>query len=120
MTKEEKDYRDICCDMTDQVFALASRVAALAVKRGVPYRLACHAVKVALYQGLFGAVLLDMKNNKRAPSNLKMEEAFVNVSRHEDVANEIFKLAFDHLQTTDRRFVWRMNTMKRKRLPEDP
>lgn len=119
-SKDQKDYRDVCSEMTDQLFALASRVAARAVQRGVPYRLACHAVKVGLYQGLFGAVLQDMKNNKRAPSNLKMEEAYVNIGRHEEVAHEIFKLTIDHLEATDRRFVWRLNTMKRNRRPGEP
>lgn len=121
MTKEEeRNYRDVCCEMTDQVMALASRVAANAVKRGVSYRLACHAVKVAIYQGLFGATLRQMKNDKDMPSSLMMEEAFVTPAHHESVAHELVKLIFDHLQVVDRRFIWTMNIAKRKRTKNDP
>ena len=118
--KEENDYRDVCCEMTDQVMALASRVAANAVNRGVSYRLAFHAVKVAIYQGLFGATLRQMKNDKTMPSSLKMEDAFVSAMHHESVSHEIVKLIFDHLQVVDRRFVWAMNIVKRKRASTDP
>lgn len=115
MTKaEEKVYREVCEVMTDRTMMLASQVAADAVKRGVPYRLACHAVKVALYQGLFGSVLRNMKNDGLAPSDLKMEAAFVSAESHEQVAHEIVKLIFDHLQVVDRRYVWAMNIVKRK------
>ena len=116
---EERDYRDVCCEMTDQVLALASRVAANAVQRGISYRLACHAVKVALYQGLFSATLRQMKNDKGVPSSLKMEDAFVDPDHHEQVAHEVVKLMFDHLQVVDRRFVWGMNIVKRKRTAKD-
>lgn len=117
---EDRDYRDVCCEMTDQVMALASRVAANAVNRGVSYRLACHAVKVALYQGLFGATLRQMKNDKKMPSSLRMEEAFTASDHHELVAHEVVKLMFDHLQVVDRRFIWAMNIAKRKRTKNDP
>lgn len=118
--EEERDYRDVCVEMTDQVLALASRVAAKAVERKVSYRLACNAVQVALYQGLFAATLRKMKNNREVPSNLKMEEAFVSADHHEAVAHEIVKVIFDHLQVVDRRFVWAMNIVKRKRTEADP
>ena len=117
--KEEREYRDVCCEMTDQVLALASRVAANAVNRGISYRLACHAVKVAIYQGLFSATLRQMKNDKDMPSALKMEEAFVTPTHHESVAHEVVKLIFDHLQVVDRRFVWGMNIVKRQRNQND-
>lgn len=111
---EEKAYREVCEAMTDRTMMLASQVAADAVKRGVPYRLACHAVKVALYQGLFGSVLRNMKNDGIVRQNLKMEAAFVSSEEHELVAHEIVKLIFDHLQVVDRRYVWAMNIVKRK------
>lgn len=111
---EEKAYRDVCERMTDKTLMLASQVAADAVKGGVPYRLACHAVKVALYQGLFSSVLRNMKNDGTVPSDLKMEAAFVSNQHHEQVAHEIVKLIFDHLQVVDRRYVWAMNIVKRK------
>jgi len=115
MNKSEEDaYRIVCEEMTDRTMALASLVAANAVKRGVPYRLACHAVKVALYQGLFGSVLRGMKNEGLAPSSLRFEVAFVNSNEHEQVAHEIIKLTFAHLEVTDRRHIWRMNIMKTK------
>jgi hypothetical protein len=118
MTKsEEKAYRDVCANMTDRTMMLASQVAADAVKRGVPYRLACHAVKVALYQGFFGSVLRNMKNDGLAASDLKMEAAFVSAEEHERVAHEIVKLIFDHLQVVDRRYIWSMNIAKRKAKP---
>jgi len=120
MTKtEEKAYREVCETMADRTLMLASQVAADAVKRGVPYRLACHAVKVALYQGLFGSVLRNMKNDGLMPSDLKMESAFVSSREHEQVAHEIVKLIFDHLQVSDRRYVWAMNIVKRKAKLED-
>jgi hypothetical protein len=115
MTKsEEKAYRDVCTEMTDRTMMLASQVAADAVKRGVSYRLACHAVKVALYQGLFGSVLRNMKNDGLAPQMLKMEDAFISADEHEKVAHEVVKLIFDHLQVVDRRYIWGMNIVKRK------
>jgi hypothetical protein len=73
-----------------------------------------------MYQGIFGAVLQEMKNAKMMPSNLKMDEAFVNAGPHHDVAVEVIKTTIDHLQAADRRFVWRVNTLKRKRIPSDP
>lgn len=119
MTKDERDYRDVCAEMIDRTLALASLVAANAVKRGVSYRLAHHAVKAALYQGLFGVALRGMKNEKEMPSSLRMEEAFVTPSHHEAVAHEIVKIVFSNLQVSDPRFVWAMNIVKRKkRAPE--
>lgn len=118
--EEQGDYREVCEEMTDQTMALASRVAANAVNRGVPYRLACHAVKVAIYQGLFGATLRQMKNDKQLPSALQLEEAFRTPAHHEAVAHEVVKLVFDHLQVVDPRFVWAMNTVKRSRTKNDP
>lgn len=118
MTKsEERDYKDVCAEMTDRTMALASLVAGQAVKRGVSYRLACHAVKVALFQGLFSATLRGMKNDHKMPSGLKMEEAFVTPLHHESVAHEIIKTVFDHLQVVDRRYIWAMNIAKRKPRP---
>lgn len=114
---EARDYRDVCCEMTDQVLALASRVAASAVQRGISYRLACHAVKVALYQGLFSATLRQMKNDKAMPSAMKMEEAYVSPKDHEAVAHEVIKVVFDHLQVVDQRHIWAMNIMKRALRP---
>lgn len=111
---EEKDYRDVCMEMTDQTLALASRIAANAVKRGISYRLACHAVKVALYQGLFGSVLRSMKNDGQLPSALKLEDAFTRSEHHEPVAHEIVKLIFDHLQVVDQRYIWAMNIVKKE------
>ena len=120
MTKaEEREYHAVCAEMTDKTLMLASQIAANAVKRGVPYRLACHAVKVALYQGLFSATLRQMKNDKGVPSSLKMEDAFTDPDHHEQVAHEVVKLMFDHLQVVDRRFVWGMNIVKRKRTAKD-
>lgn len=116
---EERDYREVCCEMTDQVLALASRVAGNAVKRKVSYRLACHAVKVAIYQGLFGAVLRQMKNDGKMPSALRMEDAFTSNEHHETVAYEIVKLIFDHLQMVDQRYIWSMNIMKRSRKKDE-
>jgi hypothetical protein len=114
---EERDYKTVCAEMTDQTLALASRVAAQAVQRGVPYRLACHAIKVALYQGVFSATLRGMKNESDMPQSLKMEEAFVTPSHHEYVAHEIIKMIFDHLRMVDRRYIWAMNIVKRKAKP---
>lgn len=114
---EEKAYREVCETMTDRTMMLASQIAADAVKRGVPYRLACHAVKVALYQGLFGSVLRNMKNDGLAPQALKMEDAFVSAEEHEKVAHETIKLIFDHLQVVDKRYIWGMNIVKRKAKP---
>jgi len=114
---DDEAYREVCEEMTDQTLALASRVAANAVKRGVSYRLACHAVKVALYQGLFGSVLRSMKNDGKIPSGLPMETAFTSPKNHESVAHEMVKLIFDHLQVVDRRYVWAMNIMKRDAKP---
>lgn len=111
---EEKAYRDVCATMTDKTFMLASQISADAVKRGVPYRLACHAVKVALYQGLFGSVLRSMKNDGTMASSLAMEKAFTNCADHELVAHEIVKLIFDHLQVVDQRYIWVMNIAKRR------
>lgn len=118
MTKsEEREYRNVCSEMTDRTLMLASEVAAQAVQRGVPYRLACHAIKVALYQGVFSATLRGMKNESEMPQDLKMEDAFVTPSRHEPVAHEIVKMIFDHLRIVDRRYVWAMNIVKRKAKP---
>lgn len=115
MTKDERDYRDVCAEMTDRTLALASLVAANSVKRGVSYRLAYHAVRAALYQGLFGITLRGMKNDREMPSSLQMEEAFVTPSHHEAVAHEIVKVVFSNLKTVDPRFVWAMNIVKRKK-----
>ncbi len=118
MTKtEERDYKSVCAEMTDRTLMLASEVAAQAVQRGVPYRLACHAIKVALYQGVFSATLRGMKNDNVIPQNLKMEEAFIAPDRHEAVAHEIVKMIFDHLRMVDRRYIWAMNIVKRKAKP---
>lgn len=118
MTKsEEREYKRVCAEMTDRTLTLASEVAAQAVQRGVPYRLACHAIKVALYQGVFGATLRGMKNDNDMPQNLKMEEAFVTPTHHESVAHEIVKMLFDHLRMVDRRYIWAMNIVKRKAKP---
>ena len=120
MTKpEEREYHAVCAEMTDKTLMLASQVAADAVKRGVPYRLACHAVKVALYQGLFSSVLRGMKNDHQMPSDLKLEEAFISSTDHEKVAHEIVKVIFDHLQVVDRRYIWAMNIVKRKAKVEE-
>jgi hypothetical protein len=118
MTKsEEREYKNVCSQMTDRTLMLASEIAAQAVKRGVPYRLACHAIKVALYQGVFSATLRGMKNGNEMPQNLKMEDAFITPDRHEVVAHEIVKMIFDHLRAVDRRYVWAMNIVKRKAKP---
>ena len=117
--EEERQYRDVCGEMVDQVLALASRVAGNAVNRGVSYRLACHAVQVALYQGLFGATLRQMKNDQKLPSALKMEDAYVSSKHHEAVAHQIIKTVFDHLQVADQRSVWRMNILKREKTQND-
>ena len=119
MNSNERDYQDVCAEMIDQTLALASRVAANAVKRGIPYRMACHAVQVAIYQGLFSATLRTMKNERNMPSSLKMEEAFVTPTHHESVAHDVVKVIFDHLQVVDRRFIWAMNIVKRKRTAQD-
>lgn len=118
MTKlEERDYKSVCAEMTNRTLMLASEVAAQAVQRGIPYRLACHAIKVALYQGVFSATLRGMKNENGMPQSLKMEEAFVTSSHHEPVAHEIVKMVFDHLRAVDRRYIWAMNIVKRKAKP---
>ena len=118
MTKsEEREYKSVCAQMTDRTLMLASEVAAQAVQRGVPYRLACHAIKVALYQGVFSATLRGMKNDNEIPQSLKMEEAFIAPAHHELVAHEIVKMIFDHLRMVDRRYVWAMNIVKRKAKP---
>lgn len=114
MDHDQKNYEDVCSEMADQTLALASRVAAGAVKRGISYRLACHAVQVALYQGVFGATLRQMKNDRDMPSSLSMEEAFAAPSHHESVAHEIGRLILDHLKVVDHRYVWAMNIVKMK------
>ena len=121
MSKEdERAYKAVNGEMTDRLLALASQVAAEAVQRGVSYRLACHAVKVALYQGLFSAALRELKNKKIMPSNLKMEDAFASGEHHELVVHEMLQLAVAHLEVADSRSVWRMNIVKRKRTSSDP
>jgi hypothetical protein len=115
--KDEQEYRDVCLEMSDQTLALASRVIARAVQRGVSYRLACHAVKVAMYQGLFGSVLQAMKNDTEMPSNLKIDKAFSTSKDHEQVAMSMVKLIFDHLQVLDQKHVWRLNIARRELRP---
>lgn len=112
--KEESQYRDVLLQMTDRTLALASQVAADAVKNGIPYRLAHHAVTASLYQGLFGATLRGMKNDGLFASSVKMEDAFISTKEHEQVAHKIIEMIFDHLRATDKRFVWAINTVRRE------
>jgi hypothetical protein len=115
--KKEQEYARVFREMADQAIFLASRIVGDAVKRGTPYLLACHAVKVAAYQGLFATVLQSMKCDGKIRSNLKINEAFGSVEDHRDVCYEVIQLMFDHLQVLDRRHIWSVNVARRQLRP---
>jgi hypothetical protein len=116
-SKSEQEYKRVFHEMADQTIFLASQIIADAVKRGVPYKLACHAVKVAAYQGLFATVLQSMKCDGKIRSNLKIDEAFGSTEDHRDVCYEVVQLMFDHLQVLDKRHIWCVNVARRKLRP---
>lgn len=116
MTKDEdRQYREVFVEMADKTLALASLVAANAVKRGVSYRLACHAIKVALYQGLFAATLRELKNERKLPTSLSLDHAYTHADTHEPVAHEMLSLIVTSLECADRRQTWRANIVRRPR-----
>lgn len=115
--ENEQEYKRIFLEMSDQAIMLAAQIVAKAVQRKVPYKIACHAVKVAAYQGLFATVLQSMKCDGTIRSNLKVDEAFGSVEDHQAVCYEAIQLMFDHLQVLDKRHIWSVNIARRRLRP---
>jgi hypothetical protein len=112
-TENEREYKRIFTEMADQTIMLAAQIVAKAVQRKVPYKLACHAVKVAAYQGLFATTLQSMKCDGTIRSNITIDEAFGSIEDHRNVCYEVVQLMFDNLQVLDNRYVWSVNVARR-------
>lgn len=113
--KDERGFRNVCFEMSNRTIALASQIIGEAVAKGVKYKLACNAIKMAMYQGMFSAVLNELKMESKIASDLRVEDAISSPKEHETVAHEIVRLTVDHLRVVDNRYVWSVNIAKRNK-----